>query len=52
VKIPNEVSGVGLERTWLGRLLAFLRSVRLLPGRGYRVKRGLGGTVIEVVSDL
>ena len=47
--IPSNVSkGEPLRASWLQQLLASMRSLRLLPGVGYRIKRTANGTVLEI----
>jgi hypothetical protein len=44
---PGPVSGIGPDASYLTRLEAFCKSLQLLPGVGYRLKRGTNGTLLE-----
>lgn len=45
---PKEPSGLGAIANYLRQLVRFLRSCHLQPGRGYKVKRTIDGTHIEL----
>jgi hypothetical protein len=49
---PNPPGGSSSLASWLRRLTAAVRSSRLLPGVGYKVKYGSLGTVLEVNPDI
>jgi len=45
---PREPQGHGSLVGWLTALLRYTRSLQLQPGRGYRLKRGDYGTILEI----
>jgi len=46
---PNAVTGASREAIWLERLRQFCRSLQILPGIGYKVRRTPSGTVLEIL---
>jgi hypothetical protein len=47
MRLPGNLGGWTPGSAWLTRLKEFAQSLLILPGPGYRVKRGPGGTILE-----
>jgi hypothetical protein len=45
---PREPQGSGSLVGWLRGLLRYARSLQIQSGRGYKVKRGPYGTILEI----
>jgi hypothetical protein len=45
---PREPQGAGSLVGWLRILLRYVRSLQIQSGRGYKVKRGPYGTILEI----
>ena len=45
---PKPVLGRTAEAGWLNKLLNFVKSSQILPGRGYKINRKLNGTTLEI----
>lgn len=44
---PGLVTGIGPQASWYRRMTDYIRSLRILPGNGYRVKQLTGGVILE-----
>ena len=45
---PNPPGGASAEANWLRRLWQAVRANKILPGRGYKVKRTSAGVILEI----
>ena len=48
MKEPTRLNVSSGLRSWLDRIWRYMRASRILPGRGYRLKRTADGTILDI----
>jgi hypothetical protein len=48
MEAPKPVTGTSDQASWLNKLLRFVVSLRLQPGRGYKVRHTTSGTILDI----